>query len=202
MKVTCDGCHTIYDIPEDKEGQMGCPYCEHVNRPKQPGLPAGQAGAATDTVPLSHDDVLDRSKTMLGSMDGLLADESTAVRQAVAGRMIGLSPNHDAALVVLEGDGKGKRIALKKSQIVLGRKQADVVLTDPEASRRHCALLIYGDFAVVKDMGSANGTQVNDRLVKEGLLKSGGKIQIGATVFQFRLSPKTTQPSGPPKRNA
>lgn len=195
MKVTCDGCHTIYDIPEDKEGQMGCPYCEHVNRPKQPG-------AATDTVPLSHDDVLDRSKTMLGSMDGQLADESTAVRQAVAGRMIGLSPNHDAALVVLEGDGKGKRIALKKSQIVLGRKQADVVLTDPEASRRHCALLIYGDFAVVKDMGRANGTQVNDRLVKEGLLKSGGKIQIGATVFQFMLSPKTTQPPGPPKRNA
>jgi hypothetical protein len=195
MKVTCDGCHTIYDLPEGKEGQMGCPYCEHVNRPDQPG-------PAKESVPFSHDDVLDHSKTMLGPMDGSFADETTAVRQAVAGRMIGLSPDHDAALIILEGDGKGKRIALKKSQIVLGRKQADVVLTDPEASRRHCALLIYGDFAVVKDMGSANGTKVNDRLVKEGLLKIGNTIQIGTTVFQFMLSPKAAQPPGPPKRNA
>jgi hypothetical protein len=151
-------------------------------------------------VPLTHDDVLDRSKTMLGPMDSPLADETTAVRQAVAGRMIGLSPDHDASLIVLEGDGKGKQIALTKSQIVLGRKQADVVLTDPEASRRHCALLIYGDFAVVKDMGSANGTKVNDRLVKEGLLKTGGTIQIGETVLQFRLSPKSGRPPVPPDR--
>jgi hypothetical protein len=195
MKTTCDGCHTFYDLPEGKEGQMGCPYCEHVNRPKPPD-------AAMNTVPLTHDDVLDHSKTMLGSMDGSLADETTAVRQAVVGRMIGLSPDHDASLIVLEGDGKGKQIALTKSQIVLGRKKSDVLLTDPEASRRHCALLIYGDFAVVKDMGSANGTKVNDRLVKEGLLKTGGTIQIGETVFQFLLSPKSGRPPVPPDRKA
>jgi hypothetical protein len=195
MKTTCDGCHTFYDLPEGKEGQMGCPYCEHVNRPKQ-------AAAATATVPPPEENLLDRSKTMMGPMDSPLADETTAVRQAVIGRMIDLPPDHDACLIVLAGDGKGKQIALTKSQIVLGRKQADVVLTDPEASRRHCALLIYGDFAVVKDMGSANGTKVNDRLVKEGLLKSGGTIQIGETVFQFRLSPKIGRPSAPPDRNA
>lgn len=194
MKTTCDGCHTIYDLPEGKEGQMGCPYCEHVNRPK--------TQAAKSTVPLPQDDVLDHSKTMLGPMDGSFADETTIVRKAVAGRMVGLSPDHDAALIILEGDGKGKRIPLAKSQIVLGRKQADVVLTDPEASRRHCALLLYGDFAVVKDMGSANGTMVNGKLVKEGLLKTGGTIQIGTTVLQFQLSPKTAPTSAPQKRNA
>lgn len=195
MKTTCDGCHTIYDLPEGKEEQMGCPYCEHVNRPKQPG-------AAAAAVPPTHDDVPDHSKTMLGPMDGSFSDETTIVRKAVAGRTVGLSPDHDAALIILEGDGKGKRIPLAKSQIVLGRKQADVILTDPEASRRHCALLLYGDFAVVKDMGSANGTLVNERLVKEGLLKTGGTIRIGTTVFQFLLSLKTAPPPAPSKRNA
>ena len=186
MKVTCDGCHTIYDLPEGKEGQMGCPYCEHVNRPKQ-------AGTGKIKIPVPQTDVLDQSKTMLGPMDGILSDEnSTVVRRAVAGRMMGLSPGHEAALVILEGDGKGKRIVLAKSQLTLGRKQADVVLSDPEASRRHCALLLYGDFAVVKDMASANGTKVNDRVVKEALIKSGDRIQIGATVLQFVLSPKTS----------
>jgi hypothetical protein len=194
MKTACDGCHTFYDLPEGKEGQMGCPYCEHVNRPKQ-------AVTAAGAVPLPEDNLLDRSKTMMGPMDSPMADESTAVRQAVSGRMIGLSPDHDASLIVLAGDGKGKQIPLTKSQIVLGRKQADVVLSDPEASRRHCALLLYGDFAVVKDMDSANGTKVNDRLVKEGLLKTGGTIQIGETVFQFKLSPKSGRPPGPPERN-
>jgi len=102
----------------------------------------------------------------------------------------------------LEGDGKGKRIALTKHRILFGRKQADVVLTDPEASRQHCTLLLYGDFAVVKDTGSANGTKVNNRIVKEGLVKSGDTLQIGSTVFQFLLSSKSVPSAGPSRRNA
>jgi pSer/pThr/pTyr-binding forkhead associated (FHA) protein len=139
---------------------------------------------------------------MLGSLEGEMADERTAVRRAIAGKRIGLPTNLDAALVVLEGDGKGKRMALTKHRILFGRKQADVVLSDPEASRQHCTLLLYGDFAVVKDMGSANGTKVNNRIVKEGLVKSGDTLQIGTTVFQFLLSSKIAQSAGPSRRNA
>ncbi|HET6464924.1 MAG TPA: FHA domain-containing protein [Nitrospiria bacterium] len=185
MKVVCDACHTIYDLPEGKEGVLGCPYCENVNRPQQ------ERPAATAAPPRM--DPSDHGKTMLGPMDGQLSDETTAVRQAVAGKMIGLGVNLEGTLIVLEGEGKGKRIALTKSRMTFGRKQADVILTDPEASRQHCALLLYGDFAVVKDLGSANGTKVNHRIVKEGLLKSGDTIQIGTTVFQFMLSSKTAQ---------
>ncbi|MBI3595942.1 MAG: FHA domain-containing protein [Nitrospirae bacterium] len=194
MNVSCDDCHTIYELPEGKDGILGCPYCEHVNRPKQE-RPAG-------TVPLSDNNVLDHTKTMLGSMEGELADESTAVRRAIAGKMIGLPVNLDAVLIVLEGDGKGKRIALTKHRFTFGRKQADVPLSDPEASRQHCTLLLYGDFAVVKDMGSANGTKVNNRIVKEGLVKSGDTLQIGTTVFQFLLSPRTVPSPGLSRRNA
>ncbi|HET6465897.1 MAG TPA: FHA domain-containing protein [Nitrospiria bacterium] len=194
MNVSCEDCHTIYELPEDKEGVLGCPFCEHVNRPKQE-RPA-------KTAPLPDSSMFDHSKTMLGSLEGEIADERTAVRRAIAGKRIGLPSNLDAALVVLEGDGKGKRIALTKHRILFGRKQADVVLSDPEASRQHCTLLIYGDFAVVKDMGSANGTKVNNRIVKEGLLKSGDTLQIGNTVFQFSLSSKTVQSGGPSRRNA
>jgi hypothetical protein len=188
MNVSCDACHTIYELPKGQEGILGCPFCEHVNRPKQ--------DRPHETVPLSDSPVLDRTKTMLGSMEGELADDGTAVRRAIAGKMVGLPVNLDAALVVLEGEGKGKRIVLNKHRITFGRKQADVALTDPEASRQHCALLLYGDFAVVKDMGSANGTKVNKRIVKEGLLKSGDTLQIGTTVFQFMLSSKTAHSPG------
>jgi Inner membrane component of T3SS, cytoplasmic domain len=195
MKLVCEGCHTIYDIPEGREGQIGCPYCEHVNRPKQAVRPSSLP-------PPPRGDQPDHGKTMLGPMDGAMADETTAVRRAVSGKTLTLPENAEAALVILEGDGKGRRIALPKSAIILGRKEADVTLTDPEASRRHCALLIYGDFAVVKDLGSANGTMVNNRVVKEGLLKPGGTVQIGATVFQFLLSSRSVPSSGSPDRGA
>jgi len=191
MKVVCEGCHTIYDIPDGSEGQIGCPYCEHVNRPKH-------AVRAIPSAPPPRGDLPDHGKTMLGPMDGAMADETTAVRKAVSGKTLTLPRDREAALVVLEGDGKGRRITLPKSEIILGRKEADVTLTDPEASRRHCALLIYGDFAVVKDLGSANGTMVNNRVVKEGLLKPGGTVQIGATVFQFLLSSRSAPSSGSP----
>jgi len=194
MNVSCEACHTIYELPEGQDGVLGCPFCEHVNRPNQE-RPA-------QTVPLSEAPVFDHGKTMLGSLEGEMADERTAVRRAIAGKRIGLPTNLDAALVVLEGDGKGKRMALTKHRILFGRKQADVVLSDPEASRQHCTLLLYGDFAVVKDLGSANGTKVNNRIVKEGLVSSGDTLQIGTTVFQFLLSSKTAQSAGPSKRNA
>ncbi|HTN44487.1 MAG TPA: FHA domain-containing protein [Nitrospiria bacterium] len=188
MNVSCDDCHTIYELPKGQEGILGCPFCEHVNRPKQ--------GRPRETVPPSDSQVLDRSKTMLGSMEGELADDGTSVRRAIAGKRIGLAADLEAVLVVLEGEGKGKRIALNKHRITFGRKQADVALSDPEASRQHCALVLYGDFAVVRDLGSANGTKVNHRIVKEGLMKSGDTLQIGSTVFQFMLSSKTAHSPG------
>jgi hypothetical protein len=194
MNVSCEDCHTIYELPEGKEGVLGCPFCEHVNRPTQE--------RPVKTMPISDSPEFDRSKTMLGSLEGEIADERTAVRRAIAGKKIGMPTDLDAALVILEGDGKGKRIHLTKHRIIFGRKQADVVLSDPEASRQHCTLLLYGEFAVVKDMASANGTKVNHRIVKEGLVKSGDTLQIGTTVFQFLLSSKPAQSAGPSRRNA
>ncbi|MBI3609896.1 MAG: FHA domain-containing protein [Nitrospirae bacterium] len=195
MNVACENCHTVYDLPEGREGMVGCPYCEHVNLPKRP-RPAKPAA------PLPEEDLLDHNKTMLGPMDGSVSNETTAVQRAVAGRTAGPSQNREASLTVLEGNEKGKRIVLTKSETTLGRTQADLIVTDPEASRRHCVLLLYGDLAVVKDMDSANGTKINDRVIKEGLLKTGDRLQIGATVFQFRSSSKNDPSAGPSGRNA
>lgn len=177
MKVACENCRTAYDIPGG--GIVGCPTCGHVNVPK--------SQRAAPAVPLPEDEILDHGKTMMGALEGEMADETTAARKTVEGRKMGLPPGQEAALVVLEGDGKDKRIPLTKTQTVLGRKGADILLNDPEASRRHCSVTFYGDLALVKDMNSANGTRINNRIVREGLLKPGDKLQIGMTVFQFTL---------------
>ena len=182
MKVICENCHTGYDLPAGKEGVLGCPYCEHINVPKQTLAPA--------PTQIPEDAALDSSKTMLGPMDGMLEDESTKVREAIAGRKPGLPVNQEASLIIVDGDPKGKQIPLTKTRMILGRKAADIILNDAEASRQHCMIMVYDDFAIVKDLNSANGTKINERVIKEGVLKSGDALEIGTTLLRFTLKPR------------
>ena len=70
-------------------------------------------------------------------------------------------------LVVSEGAEPGAIFALDADILVIGRDPgADIVLTDPEVSRRHALLALEGAGYTIKDMGSTNGTFVDDeRLV-------------------------------------
>ena len=159
-------------------GILGCPYCQFINTP----------GSGKPSTPTPEDAILDQSKTMLGPMEGEMADEITAVQRAVAGRKVSLPLKQKAVFEIVEGEEKGKRFILTKTEITLGRKQVDISLKDPEISRRHCAVILYGDLAVVKDMKSANGTMVNGHFVSQGLLRPGDTLQIGSIVLQFILS--------------
>ncbi len=179
MKVACDNCRTHYESLSDKEGVPGCPTCGHVNTPK--------TARAEAPVPRPHDEGLDHSRTMMGPMDGLMADNTGSFQQVLSGRKSGLPPGLEPILTVLEGDGKGREIPISKTQIILGRKESDILINDPEASRRHCALTMYQDLALVKDMDSANGTMINERLIREALLRPGDRLQIGTTVLRFAL---------------
>jgi two-component system, cell cycle response regulator len=72
---------------------------------------------------------------------------------------------------------------------LLGRgHEADLVLTDPRVSSRHCRLEDRGDGFAVVELGSTNGTRVNGEAVQgERALRSGDKLEIGDTVIRFEL---------------
>jgi len=74
------------------------------------------------------------------------------------------------------------------STVVLGRaKTADVSLPDISAiSRRHSSLSYRIESVVLEDLGSTNGTFVNDVRIEEPTrLKSGDRFQIGSVHFKF-----------------
>jgi hypothetical protein len=104
-------------------------------------------------------------------------------------------------LVTSSGPEAGSAFHLMGSSITIGRSAGnDIVVDDPQVSRRHARLDLRADTYILTDLGSANGTWVNgQRIAAPVTLRAGDSITFGKGV-DFALS---TQPSSaeaaPPK---
>src|SRR5215211_2048688 len=84
--------------------------------------------------------------------------------------------------------GDGGRNVLSGSRVVIGRsRDSDVVIADPNVSRRHAELRRGEDGWSVVDLGSTNGVKVNGRRVSDSRLRPGDQITIGVTDLTFEL---------------
>lgn len=91
-----------------------------------------------------------------------------------------------AYLVVIYGNELGKRIPLGATDVECGRvMQTDIPLDDDAVSRKHARFAWTGSSYIVSDLGSTNGTFVNDINVRERTLVDGDQIKIGRTIFKF-----------------
>ncbi len=88
-------------------------------------------------------------------------------------------PSH--RLVMHSGPLAGKAYPLEKGEIFVGRDLSnDIVINDPEISRRHARLFTQGSNYVIEDLGSTNGTYVNgQRLMGPYVLRPGEVIVFG-----------------------
>ena len=102
-------------------------------------------------------------------------------------------------LFVLRGTDAGLRIPLTKSQVVIGRTLgADLVFNDEQISRRHASISRdpETDSYNLIDLGSTNGTYINDNPVTKVELKDGHKIFLGGTILKFMLQDEVESESG------
>ena len=84
-------------------------------------------------------------------------------------------------LIFLRGPLAGKRVPLDSDEFILGRgTSSDVVLSDPLVSRVHAIVMRRGDAMLIEDLGSHNGTYLNDeRLHSLRRLRHGDRITVG-----------------------
>jgi pSer/pThr/pTyr-binding forkhead associated (FHA) protein len=85
------------------------------------------------------------------------------------------------SLTVLEGKDMGKTVQVDKPDFSIGRENADMVLNDTQASRRHALLQLHDRRIVLKDLDSTNGTFIGTRQIKEEEVKHLDEISIGNT---------------------
>ena len=90
-------------------------------------------------------------------------------------------------LFVVDGPDKGRAFPLTAESVIGRDPTATVHLTDEEVSRRHAILSIGEGRAMIEDLGSSNGTYVDNVLVKgEALLGPTSQLRLGGTVLEFR----------------
>jgi pSer/pThr/pTyr-binding forkhead associated (FHA) protein len=88
------------------------------------------------------------------------------------------------------GTMQGKTIPVTLSQFLIGRDpQCQLRPASPLISNRHCALLVKGNKAFVRDFESTNGTFVNDQAVKgQRELHDGDQLRLGPIALEVRVA--------------
>ncbi len=91
-----------------------------------------------------------------------------------------------AKLVCQTGPKAGHEYPLTKDVITMGRQSScDVQILDNMSSRAHCQIRRDGKLYSLVDLGSRNGTYLNDKKVSERQLSFGDRVRIGEAEYKF-----------------
>ena len=94
----------------------------------------------------------------------------------------------EACLVLIypPGPDMGRRFALSRSEITLGRgADCDIQVDRDSVSRKHARVFRSGDAWMVEDLQSTNGSYVNDVPVTRSVMRDSDFLKIGSAIFKF-----------------
>ncbi len=96
--------------------------------------------------------------------------------------------------LILETQLTKKRVFPFYAKMIIGRQSTnDIPLPDRTVSKRHAVIGRVRGQAVVKDLGSRNGTFVNGQKLEKAILASGDRLKVGSVTFRFFQEDETSQ---------
>lgn len=94
----------------------------------------------------------------------------------------------DLLLYMFKSDGEPKAFHIEPGKTVIGRRDdCDLRIPLSQISRKHAILFVDQKKAVLKDLGSINGTFINNKRINEEELRPGDHIVIGPVVFTVQI---------------
>lgn len=85
-----------------------------------------------------------------------------------------------AMVFIHRGPSKGARFLIPSDGVTIGRApESEIFLDDITVSRQHAIIKKVGESFTFTDIGSLNGSYINNEQAKEMALKNGDEIQIG-----------------------
>jgi hypothetical protein len=133
----------------------------------------------------------DRNEDNLDSLDDVNAP--TTVSPAVAGKQSKQAERDEAppaaqSVSLLLQDGSSRTYHVREGSNIIGRSNdADFRLPDTGVSRQHAEITWDGSDAVLADLQSTNGTNVNENPVDNWLLADGDVITVGHSHIEVRI---------------
>jgi diguanylate cyclase (GGDEF)-like protein len=115
----------------------------------------------------------------------IMRDEKTRVSQVsrIADKRLG----GVGCLVQIYGKDIGKKYGLDKVQTTIGRGPDNTIVVDMDnVSRAHCKIYSGSGGHYIEDMGSTNGSFVNDvEITSRRKLSHGDLVKVGGVIFKF-----------------
>ena len=182
MKLTCPNCQTSYQIADDKIPEKGaranCPNCG------QAILIPGTGSEGKPSSLLSESSKVDYGQTM--AYDFSEVDQSQTEISALLEKTSERQPFIEEGLVIsLRDIQTGEDFPLSRAEVTVGRSGTDITVDDPEVSRRHCQIKVFGNRIAILDLQSTNGTFVNGKKVMTAHLGASEQFAVGNTVFEL-----------------
>lgn len=132
-----------------------------------------------------------QAPTPVGQPGSILGQQPAASQPTMMQPSSGMAPSAPAqtavpTLVALSGPLAGQRFPISQT-VEVGREAAGISLGfDSMASRRHASFAISPNGVAVTDLGSTNGTFVNDqRIQQQTTIRPGDTVRIGTTAFRL-----------------
>ena len=90
------------------------------------------------------------------------------------------------SFLMIERGFAGEQVYHLHSRLVIGRApESDIHLPDPSVSRQHVLIYMEDEKAILEDLGSRNGTYVNEEQVRKAVLTNGDVVRIGNVTVRF-----------------
>jgi predicted Zn finger-like uncharacterized protein len=192
MIITCPSCAARYKFDEAKLGdrpraKTKCAKCGATIEIENPLLAAVTLPPAfvPEVPPPGRRDEPTRPIAPVRADEDRIG--SATVTGAELHRMgaVDLPRDRRFSLAVIQGAGTGQIYQITKSRSIIGRSGADFNIDDPEASRQHASVEIVGENAVLRDLGSTNGTFIELDRIDQQALTNQMEFRIGSHVLMF-----------------
>jgi predicted Zn finger-like uncharacterized protein len=199
MIVVCPACQSRYKFDESKLGnrpkvKTRCSKCGGTIEIENPLIgsstmpPDEPAPPAPDSLPPSPPEPSLRTQRTAVQPPGTRPEAGSATISGGDAQRMGLlqlPKDKRFSLAVIQGAATGQIFPISKTRTVIGRSGADINLDDPESSRQHAALEIVGDVAILRDLGSTNGTWIELDRIEQHQLGNQQEFRIGSHVLMF-----------------
>ncbi len=109
--------------------------------------------------------------------------------QATLNREIQKAKEQEACLIIIRGTPQGHRFFINQPEMIIGRdSSADITLADQSISRKHAKVIKAEGAIQITDLGSSNGTFVNDKKIAPGssiALTKEDMIRLGSSILKY-----------------